>query len=115
MNINKFDEKLWLLGIVSRELKKLSGELRAVDLETNSSTSLNTTFTIILKKGKYSFQNEEICVDVQFGYEKITDGRTTISGQNIMGNGYKNLEITEQKMRDIRKTIKKMMKEKKEE
>jgi hypothetical protein len=120
MNINEFDEKVFLLGIVSRELKKLSKELHAIDVETNSSTALSTTFTVLLKKGKYSFDDVNIVVRVEFGYEKVTyekvtNGRITISGQNIVGNGYKNIDITEQNVRDIRKIIKEFIKEKKEE
>ena len=83
MNFKEFEKRIDLLSIAKSQVKKLAKDLKAKEVKTNSSTSLNTTFYILLKKGKSSMYDVEICIEIRF------DSCIIVYGQNIDINLYR--------------------------
>lgn len=99
MDIKYFSDKIGFLRIAVQQIKKLAKELNAISISTNSSTSLNTTFMIILKKEKCSLYDVELWIDIDFGKG------IRIYGQNL--EIYKELDVTKPNILNLCTIIKK--------
>ena len=106
MEIDVFDNRIKLLAIASQQIRDLSQELNAISVSTNSSTAFSTTFTILLKKGKWSMDDVEIMVEIDFNR---THG-ISIYGSNV--KIYKQLVVTEENISNLGAIVNKELKKK---